>query len=392
MALRGSVRELFASRDPLDSLLVAFEQALVGAKVDRAYVDRVWPDLRHRIILHALKVQKSGNRVNAVLREAPSAMASSLDQVYQMLQHNIYLTSQYWRAAHHHIRTGGFSPDYPKFGERDLALAMGALSQETLTQIREGEPQVDFMDTARLHKLVKAVRPYIKREVYRRTKFLRNTDPALYSAEDLVRELECRLIMKLRNEPKLKDHPNMLFGWCYKVISNEIPNLLEFASSEARARVRQNFDRDSNPVLDGEGHPTYLVRETDFFRDSVGAEGDGERFELFAAVQYANRDAVHHDDVMSIARLREKAGDSIGRYLDVLFNGGDDVEFRNWFKEQEPEISRRRRHVEGDPEAIGPWIQRWLNLSTRQLITFLDDAAPCMKPVRPSGRVAGRAS
>ena len=364
-----SFRSVLNLPNPLYSLIGSFEQEVARQPGGDSFLADEWPPLRRRFVLHALKLRKIGCRVQGALRPASAGVASALEEVYQLVLHNRYLTSQYWRAYRSFLQHDRLSPDYRLFGLAEAEFTSSQLTLQEIKELRASTDHPDFLDQGRLMELLVAIRPFIRREVRSRARYLQWSDPALYSEADLVGELECRLIMKLRNEPRLLDNEPMLYGWARRVVTNEIPNMLEFANSESRGKQRPVLGPDGRPLLQ-DGQPTYVAREVELNQTFEG----GEIYEQYEAVEAVAHHRMDAEDQALCQVAFEKAPADIQRYLDTIWRGSP--EFWEWFHRQEPELAARHLEEAGD---IGPWVRRWLNLSAVRLLRFFDETLPDQK-------------
>lgn len=341
--------------DPLYRLLEAFEQEVAAQPLGPEYLAGPWLELRRRLILHCCKSRRAGSKVRGVIRTLTPAIASAIEQVYGLVLHNRYLSSQYWRGLHRYCQDGQLTAP---FGQRDADLGLAELTGVEIEDLR-GRPLVaEFLDNARLAQLLRSIRPFIRRQVKSRARFLTWTDPALYSEADVTSELECRLITKLRNEPGLRDNDAMIYGLAKQIVINEIPNLLEFATAGSRSRLQSSTDQ--------EGQTTYQAREVNLMVNQ-----EGEPYEHFGAVTAASQDKLCIEDQVAAQAAFDRAPAEIRRYLDVMWRG--DPEFWAWFHDQEPELAAQ---LGGRTDLAGPWIRRWLNLSEVRLLRFLDETLP----------------
>jgi len=347
------------------------ELDLIMAQQPDYYIEK-WPEIKRRLVTRALGLKANGSFLRGAALTAPNHLISEgIFEIRELVDYSSYCISQYWRAFQYWLDKGGrFNPRWPQFGQEDALLAVNNLSVEQLHKVTDAAKQTwpnMFEDEQQLNLLVKKLQKPIKRICWKRLRYLSRHDPAVYEAEDLEQEVIMMVIQKLRTSDHYNDDINEMIGWGVTCATNAVEAIGGYAQSLKRAkiiRVKEDKEGDS-----------YLVRDC-----ALSTPLDEDGFTLGDSISVLGDDAFRENnevyDHFCFQQILEKSPPEIKTYLKIIWGGEHNPDFWIWFTFQEPERANEETYLHENPEAIGPWVQRWLNLSSRDLLTFLKKELP----------------
>lgn len=356
-------------QDPFASLVNEIEAWLT--KYQPNYLTDKWPQVKYGYLQRALGLAKNGSALRGYARSAPTEeLTSTLLDIYALMDHSVYFTSRYWRAFFYWLKTNKLSPCWPQFGEKEISLALSTLTEEDLTKLREeaNKEWLDFFeDDIAVANLFKKITKPIQYLCYKRIEFLTKYDPAMYSYEDLQQHVLEKILATLRNNDYIPTHPTKMIGWAIKCADNSIHNLRD----RALAQKRNYKTPDPNIVLVYNHH----IEEFVHIKEDMNRQDTSEDVN-----EYMRRDTFEKDleDSLALQNLLKHASPKINCYLRTICKGEHNPDFWTWFYYNEPTLAQRPAYIMENPEAIGPYLQRHLNLSTHQLTDFLRQHLPTL--------------
>lgn len=212
----------------------------------------------------------------------------------------------------------------------------------------------------------------------KRISFLATYD-SMYSPEDIIQHANEEILIRLRNNDYIPNDPNRLIGWALKCADNAIHNLREKAMTQGRSSIITvpvddwNYDEEISV-------PKIRLRSV-HANLSIHHGGDSDFTETGVTYESFNNGLlcetldVVEDDVC-FKELLGHADPKINTYLRTICYGEHNTDFWTWFYYHEPHLAQRAAYVAENPEAIGPYLQRHLKLSTHQLTKFLKQHLP----------------
>jgi len=335
------------TRNPFSSMLTAIESHL-GAE----YRDAEWNEVKRTFLLRILRLKKNGQAINRLAFSAPNDGVSTLIlEAYQVLDRSVYFTSQFWRAFYHWLDKGNVDAErWPLFGYPEACLAISLLKPAELVSLKASArmewPNI-FDRPKEVDQLFTDVQTTVKGLCRRRLTYLSRRDPAIHSLPDLVQQVNSEVLYGLRTNDHFADSPHKMFRWAIKCADNYILNL------QAKAKtLKSGPDAEHVPVDEDVAEKLSTIRMMEDIEDRLCLNG------------------------------MLKAEGKVGIYMTTLFGGKHNPEFWEWFRRNEPTLASREVYVEEHPEAIGPWVQRWLKLPTSELLVFLREAIPTFRHER----------
>jgi hypothetical protein len=372
-------------KNPLSTAFKEIENYLLSSKNNEEHEKNLlqfhkndWPKLKKYLVLRALHFGNAhGPAIIGMARRAPDQeLATAITEMYKLIDCCAYYTSHYWRAVYYWLRSGGrFCETWPNFDKEDADLTFSMLSRDEIEVIMEDSEDKfpnAFDDTEGVKTLFNKIQKKIKNLCKKRLHFLSKFDPAIYSLEDLQQEVNCTVLMSLRFCDYFSDRPEKLIRWAMKSADNAIHSIRDYAQTEKRAKIKQ--------VITENGEETFVLRECPLSQPLSEGDDEGAVFTLADSIRILGEHAFKEHELLldstCFSQLMKKADPKIKHYLRILWGGEHDEQFWDWFYYQEPELAKRAAYIEENPEAIGPWVQRWLNLSNHQLLSFLREELP----------------
>jgi len=371
-------------QDPLHSMLGAFEAILASHP---AYQRDVWPEVKKGLIYSALQLKNCGSFLNGAVQTAPNLeLATALDEMKQLISYSAYFTSQYWRAFYYWLDKGKFNPRWPQFSQREVSATLTSLEEKDLDKIKEiaTKSWPDFFaDTQGVNDLFSKLQRNIKNLCFKKLHFLSVYDCALYSKEDLHQEINLRTLQRLRQSDYFEDDPIKMIRWATKCADNCIKQLREYALADKRCRI----DRVAEADAEGNTKHHTTLRETALSsllgEDFVTLE-DAVRFLAVKGPSTQDEGAIY--DSTCLRQLQNLGNPRMNVYLDILWGENHNIEFWHWFQREYPNLAKKSLFIEERPEAIGPWVQRWLGLTDTDIITFFRNHLPTLLDRSDRGR------
>jgi len=356
------------------------------------YLATKWPKVKQEYLKRILGLAKNGSLLRSYGQTAPNEdLGSTLLEIYDLMDHCVYFTSKYWRAFYYWLKHNKLSPCWPQFGEEEIKITCSLLTPEEMTGLMldaEKEWLDFFIDDAAVSALFKKIKKPIQNLCYKRISFLTKYDPAIYSYEDLLQHVYKEILVSLRNNDYIPTNSKKIIGWALKCADNSIHNLRGRALAQKRVVVLQRLVQNqedeeeitifNRPRLSAFNHgggedkyehktmntnPSYVAA-----RGLKGLDGDEEK-ETMNLINDL-------EDKVGMKELLEYADPKVGSYLKTICYGEHNPDFWTWFYYHEPSLAQKTAYIEENPEAIGPYLQRHLNLPTHQLIGFLKEHLP----------------
>lgn len=374
-------------QDPFASLMDCMETWI--KEKEPGYLDvsnkNNWQKVKYGFARRILGLGKNGSALRGQAQLAPNTyLNSALFDIYHLLDHSIYFTSQYWRAFYYWMKTGKLNPCWPQFSEREALVTYSLLTPEDieLIKIEAGKEWADVLDPKLIDRIFKKIKRPVYRLCYKRAGFLQNFDPALYSLADLQQYVLKSVLVSLRNSDHISRSFDWLVGWSVKCADNALHNVVTKATAKKRNRAIDEDECTNSPCFSSD---TYRHREcylslTPFAQDKEEEEKDP--FTLLDSLRLlGNQPFKEAEDMENNACLKELlklADPKINSYLRTICGGEHNPEFWTWFYYNEPTLAQRIAYIEENPEALGPFLQRHLNLPTHQLTSFLKQHLPTL--------------
>ena len=371
-------------QDPFASIVDVMEEWLMLHQPD--YLVKNWPQVKYDYLKRILGLEKRGSKLRGYSQTSPNDdFSSALLSVYDMLDRCIYFTSKYWRALYYWLRHNKLSTCWPQFGMREVYLIQTLLTADELAQLAkdaENEWLDIYADETIISNIFKKLTSPLKNLCHKRISFLTMYDP-MFSSEDILQHANEEILVSLRNNDYIPNDPKKLIGWALKCADNAIHNLREKAMTQGRVCFS------SYAIEDWKYDEDVAVPKIKFkssrnmycLHHGGGKNSDSQ----FAELQY-DEHTMHYPDELSVLsnaensicvkELLEHADPKINTYLRTICCGEHNPDFWTWFYYHEPTLAQRAAYVAENPEAIGPYLQRHLNLSTYQLTTFLKQHLP----------------
>lgn len=348
----------FNVQDPFAMIVTEVENWLLVKQPD--YLYSTWPTVKRDYLKRILGLDPAGTRNGLTLRHhatvAPTdELSDTLLAIYDLIDHSVYFTSKYWRAFYYWVKYGKTSSCWPQFSQREIDAALTVLQSGDIAILKtEAEKEwVDFFANGdEINSIFRKIKKPLLTLCYTRVSFLSKYDPALYSIEDLVQYARESILVSLRNNDYIPKDPNRVVGWALKCADNAIHNL----------RIKA------------------LAKKRGFFlhqEESVDTPDVSECLHISSATPDAWYFPTVEDQVQ-LQELLSYADPKIGSYLRTVCGGEHNPDFWSWFCTHEPKLAQKAAYVEENPEALGPYLQRHLNLSTHQLTSFLKAHLPSL--------------
>ena len=356
-------------QDPFFSIIDTMETWLKNNQPE--YLATKWPEVRYGYMQRALGLAKNGSALRGYARTAPTdELASTMLEIYSLLDHSAYFTSKYWRAFFYWLKTTKLGTCWPQFGKREISLALSVLTKEDLDvlKVKASQEWLDFFaDDTAVIKLFHMITQPIQNLCAKRIRFLTQYDPALYSYQDLYQLTYEKVLVSIRKNDYITANPTKMVGWALKCADNAIHNLRD------KALVQKRNTKLLNPKLD----PNSPYREP---KKQIYTMDTHDSKELESITDLIGIDSFEKDieDNLCLQKLLKFANPKINCYLRTICNGEHNSDFWTWFYYNEPTLAQRPAYLAENPEAIGPYLQRHLNLSTYQLTDFLRQHLPTL--------------
>lgn len=337
-------------KNPFASLISQIEAKL---QEHPHYLTTSWEEVKRSFLLHLLGLEHNGSKINRLAHSAPNeAITCLILDTYEDLNHKTYFTSQFWRSFYFWLDRSVINKErWPLFGETEIYLSLSLLRPDEIAVLKkEAESQWAnfFDDQTAVDALFRKVQGPITNLCRRRLNYLTRKDPALYSLPDLVQQVNYEVSHTLRNNDHFADAPSKMYRWTLKCADNIILNI----KNQAQALKRG---------LDSE----YLEL------DGVD-EWEMPNIEILGTLE----------DRLCLDEMIKKANPKIQTYLTILFKEHHSPDFWEWFYRAEPELACKTVYTEEHPEVLSPWVQRWLDLPTHELVGFLKNTVPSFMPRR----------
>lgn len=375
---------VYKIQDPFFSIIDEIEHWLTEYQPN--YKETKWSVIKYEYLKRLLGLAKNGSYLRGQVRHAPTEeLETLLLDIYHLLDHCVYFTSQYWRAFFYYLKTGKLNPCWPQFSQREADLACSLLSEDDLTKLRieaDKEWTDFFSDSTLMTTLFKKIRRPIYRLCYKRVSFLQEYDPSLYSLADVQQYAMESILVSIRNNDYLNKSMDWLIGWSLKCADNAIHNLIGVATAKKRSKIIEDDDAGSNQFSQF-GYAFYKHREYYLSLPLQGNKNlyeDDIEFPLIDSIlvlgnqPFANTTDL--EDKICLKELIKIADPKIGSYLRTICGGEHNPDFWAWFYYNEPTLVQRIAYIEENPGALGPYLQRHLNLPTYQLTSFLRQHLP----------------
>jgi DNA-directed RNA polymerase specialized sigma24 family protein len=341
--------------NPLASIVRRMEDGLAAHPL---YLEQEWPKVKRGFIHRVLGLSKTGSMLRGCSVRAPNdEAASAILDVYALLDKSVYFTSRYWRAFYHWLNHGALGAHWPQFGQPELDLALAVLDHQEIDSLK-AEARKDWQDfhtQAEMDALFKRIKKPLRSLCTERVAFLAGCDASIYSADDVMQHACEEILARLRQKDYRPCSEGRMDGWVMKCADNALHNLRDKALAKMRS-----------PLVGSK------YRMSSF---SHGGQ-DGESDESFTQEEEGVQAVADLDDFIQVRELMDKADPKIRTYLKTICCGEHNPEFWTWFYYNEPALSKREAYVTENPEAIGPYLQRHLNLSTHHLTRFLKENLP----------------
>jgi hypothetical protein len=331
-----------------------------------------WNVVKSTFLRRILKLGKSGSYLRGQGSTAPHhLLGSAIQSIYELVGSSVYYTSYFWRAYSYWLSKGKFNPRWPLFGEGEVRLACSILTTDEKRQLKQKASDIwknVFDDTKAMNELIRHIEPQIKRMCSKKIRFLVQYDASL-SIEDLYQDILCDVMVVLRNNDTFCDDLMANVGWIIRCAENAIQNKRSNAQASKRSRIASSEEGMSNK------------QEVEFNRLSNQEEVNSFCLEDLLRLHQGDlsKEIEDTDSAIFLGELIKKADPKISTYLRAVCEGKYNPDFWTWFYHHEPLLAQRDVYRGGDPEALGPFIQRHLDLPTWQLTGFLHEHFPDIK-------------
>jgi len=329
-------------------LTLAFElvERYLQEKNCETFLHHFWPKLKNLLVLKILRGKGQGQTIRSIIKQCPDHdLQTDLLEFTANIKNSKYYVSDLWWAFSHWLTFGTMSEDYPQIEKKELLTLERQLTREELGGYRS---KVQIRRKLDANAILGKLQPNIRSLCRRRMQFISRGDPAGYSLDDLVQEMNCLVLSLLHSQDHCQISQEHVLPWLVTCVDNALQNMINYATNSDRSRI--------------------LFKKTDGFLEIVGTREvhfkdnfPGERKES----------SFEFEEI-----LRKVKDPRIKKYLEVLLSEEHNPEFWSWFKTNIPHLAGRQRYLAEEPEAIGPWIQRWLGIGRRDLIHFLHSYLP----------------
>jgi len=317
-----------------------------------SYLTADWPNIKYAFLKRILGLEQKGVQIRCWADASPSLdVKDALLQIYDLTNHSIYFTSKYWRSFYYWLKYEKLSECWPQFGEKEIMLALSLLTEEDLSLLRNKVQKewASINDSAFISDLYRQVKTPLQKLCYTRSSTLSRKDSALYSPEDLFQHAQEAIVSALRRNDYLPKDPSRIVGWALKCADNSIQDLRKKAHAKKRKRAEE-------------------VELDAIVKNKLTVDVDPYTWFSHYVIE----------DRIILSELLVYADSKIGSYLRTICGGEHNPDFWSWFYLHEPELAQRTAYVEENPEALGPYLQRHLNLPTYQLTSFLKEYLPSL--------------
>ena len=332
-----------ATRDPFLCLLQDFEK-----KLTPEFKSKSWPTLRHAIALHVTRVKNRGKFILGFAdTQIPANIASEVEQLFFKIDHNPYFTNELWRAFCWYASKGTIHPRWSSFGYGDANLLMSVLDAKEVSKVKEhiDRIMVDWTCGPSMNKVMKTIRPYIHHVCRKRLHFL--FDP-IYAFDDIVQEIYYQVFRRLVHSNSKIDCEKTMLIWAMRCVNNAVSSIIRFALAKQRNWMIPKT-QSTDPMI----QPTVQSRtiELSDVADLVsGTLGPGQE--------------------ILIEELKCLAPQKIEKYISLVMEEQPSPEFDEWRNQ-----NKKIRH--GTMESrLGRDAQEWLELSTKTIVSFLQQEVP----------------
>lgn len=354
----------FKIQNPLASIIDQVEIWL--ASHEQNYLVEVWPKIKYGYLKRILNLSSNGSSLRGYARLAPTAeLSSTLLDVYLLLDRCVYFTSRFRRAFFYYLKTNSLNPCWPQFGEKEINLIYSLLTSEDLDKIQNKiDKGFDFyLDDKSISDLFKQVKLPLRNLCYKRVKFLAAAEPALYAIEDVQHKMYEAILIAIQKKDYMPK-PDKRIGWALKIADNALHNLRIYALAEQRSPIIDVAKNDSSLAY-VKWNEVSNSTLTDITNDLPIL--DGESFTL-----------ADIEEKICVEELLTIASPKINSYIRTICCGEHNPEFWEWFYYTEPSLAQQISYVEENPETLGPYLQRHLNLPTQELTNFLKQHLPTL--------------
>lgn len=317
--------------NPLSALFKEFEEK---ARNESEWLKTSWPKIKKALLLRCLKKTHGLFFIKGLT--APSELIQdAVQEMYHAVSGSAYFSVQFRQAFFYWLKEKDLSSKYPQFREDEISTITELLSEEELKEFsEESQKEIkNLTDRISLNLLFKTIQKSLNFLSHKRLGTLTKRDPALYSKEDLCQQLNLQVLLSLKNADQV--HRNEI-GWAITIAKNALQDISD--KSKMQSITTEQIEETDESVLD-------VI------------------YELEA------------EDKCFFDSLMQKAEPKIQTYLRFLF-GDENPEFWEWFCFNEPELSQRDVYKQKQPQAILPWVQRWLNLGNWELVDFFKSNYP----------------
>lgn len=364
---------VYQIQNPLASILNCLD---VWIETNQPDFKNTWLNIKVSYVKRLTGLTKNGATMRGMARKASSTNAELSDtllDVYNLLDRSIYFTSHLWRAFFYYLKTDKFNPNWPQFGYDEARVISSLLTESDMEKLRaEAEHEWCEVNSKLIEDVLKKIQRPIYRLCYKRAGFLQNYDPAIYSLDDIQQHVIESVLISLRNNDHLPRSCEWLVRWSVKCADNILINMLVTAKAKKRNKIlddrkdgkHRECSLDAPIVLDKNGHTDDSEMLT--LADSIDVIG----------YHQAYRSMREMENQRLLDELLRLADPKINCYLRTICGGEHNEDFWQWFYYNEPQLAQRISYIEEHPEAIGPYLQRHLNLPTHQLTRFLKQHLP----------------
>jgi hypothetical protein len=372
-------------QDPFASIVKEIEDWL--AVNQPAYLVEKWPQIKYDYLKRILGLEKKGSQLRGYSQTAPNDdLGSALLSIYEMIDRCVYFTSKYWRALYYWLRHNKFSTCWPQFGTREIQVILDLLNENEMEYLKkdaESEWLDFYADEIVVTNLFKKLKKPLQNLCHKRVSFLSMYDP-MYSSDEILQHANEEILVRLRNNDYIPNDQKRLIGWALKCADNAIHNLREKAMTQSRSYFSSRAVEDWKYDEDVQVPKIRFKSRPKMYHLHHGG-GTGEKDLKLAELNYDESTMLYPDELsvlsnaensICVQELLEHADPKINAYLRTICCGEHNPDFWTWFYHHEPTLAQRTAYVAENPEAIGPYLQRHLNLSTHQLTSFLKQHLP----------------
>ena len=312
--------------NPLSAMFLEFE---TKASNEEEWLKTAWLPIKKALILRCLR-KAHGIFFLKGFKSPSELVQDAISEMYQAVNGSAYFSLEYRQAFFYWLKNNSFNSKYPQFKEEEVFTALGLLSEDEIKEfaveaLKEGKLFKDRVSAAVLFKTIQRSLYFLSKSKRLGTLFKR--DPAIYSSEDLCQQLNLKILLSLKNADQINCNE---FAWAITIAKNALRDMM--LKSKIHEIKTEQIEQIDESVLD-------VVYELDA------------------------------EDKCFFDSLMQKAEPRIQAYLRFLF-GEESPEFWEWFSFNEPELSQREVYKSKQPQAVLPWVQRWLNLGNWELLDF----------------------